>query len=332
MTGAAQHIGNRSFRRAPSPPPVATPPKPSRMTLGNVVKGPVAAPLRVVVYGPEAVGKSTFASNADRPIFLDVEDGTDRLDVARLRPRSWEEIFEAIIMLGTEEHDHQTLVIDTLDAAEQLCWKFVCARGRKTNITDFGYGDGYSVAHEEFRRLLVALDRLREQKGMAVVLLGHSQIKNFKNPEGADFDRYELRLHKFVAGAVREWADVVLFATHETLTHQDERKRTRGVSTGARYIYTERSAAFDAKNRHSLPPALPLHWDDFAQAVAAHQPATTASLHARIAELLTHADEKLGALVTATLMKAGDDAAMLAKIASRLEARIQLQTSEGNQP
>lgn len=313
-------------------PQPAVAPKPSRMTLGNVVKGPVHTPLRVVLYGPIGIGKSTFASNADRPIFLCAEDGTNELDVARLKPETWEELFEAIAMLGSEPHDYQTLVIDTLDWAEQLCWRSLCARERKNSIEAFAFGKGFVIAHEEFRRLAAALDRLREQKGMTIVLLAHSWIKNFRNPEGEDFDRYEMKLHKLSAAALGEWADALLFANYETLTRQNERKRTTGVSTGARYIYTERCAAWDAKNRHNLPPALPLYWDDFAEAVRAGRPATTASLHARITELLTHADAELASLVTATVLKAGDDAAMLAKIASRLEARIELQQpQEDNQ-
>ena len=315
----ARNTKNR-FSQAP-----AGPPKPSRMTLGSVIKGPIAAPIRVVLYGPHGIGKSTFASNASKPIFLCAEDGTNELDVARLKPQTWEEIFEAVAMLGSEEHDYKTLVIDTLDWAEQLCWQSVYTRERKTSIEGLPYGRGFSIAHEEFRRLAAALDRLREQKGMAVVLLAHSWIKSFRNPEGEDYDRYEMKLHKLAGSALAEWADVLLFANYETYTRENDRKRTTGVSTGARYAFTERTAAYDAKNRFSLPAQLPLHWEDFAQAVADGRPATVDSLRHKIAELLTHADDELAELVTQTVTKAGDDAAQLAKIASRLEARIHLQ-------
>jgi len=328
--GAAQDMVNRSIRGRVSP---ATPQqKQSKMTLGNIVKGPVASPIRVVLYGPPGIGKSTFASNASRPIFLCAEDGTNELDVARLKPETWEELFEAVAMLGAEEHEYATLVIDTLDWAEQLCWRSICARERKNSIEALGFGKGFVIAHEEFRRLAAALDRLREQKGMAIVLLAHSWIKNFRNPEGEDFDRYEMKLHKLAGAAMGEWADVVLFANYETYVQQNDRKRNTGVSTGARYIYTERTAAFDAKNRYSLPSQLPLYWEDFAQAVADGRPASVDSLRHKIAELLTRADDDLAALVNTTVARAGDDAAQLAKIASRLEARIHLQQQQDTKP
>jgi hypothetical protein len=300
--------------------------RPSRMTLGNVQRGIIAAPLRIVLYGPEGVGKSTFAAGASNAIFLCAEDGTNELDVARLRPKNWEEIFEAIAMLTSEEHDYATLVLDTLDWAEQLCWQHLCKRDKKDSIEAYGYGRGYVVAHEEFRRLIVALDRLREKKNMQIVCLAHSWIKSFKNPDGEDYDRFELKLQRLVAPIWKEWADLLLFANYETLTRENDRKRTVGVSTGARYIFTQRTAAFDAKNRHNLPVALPLSWDDLAEAILDGQPAASSAIRAQIEALIPQVDAALGELVRVTVAKAGEDGAMLAKILSRLEARIHLQT------
>ena len=296
--------------------------------LGNVQRGIVTAPLRVVLYGPEGVGKSTFAAGAPSAIFLCAEDGVNELDVARLRPKIWDEIFEAIAMLTNEEHDYTTLVLDTLDWAEQQCWAHVCKRDKKDSIESYGYGRGYVVAHEEFRRLVVALDRLREKKGMQIICLAHSWTKSFRNPEGEDYDRFELKLQRLVSPIWKEWADLLLFANYETYTRENDRKRIVGVSTGARYIYTQRSAAFDAKNRHSLPLCIPLSWDDLGEAILEGQPATARAIRAQIETLIPQVDAPLAELVHQTMAKAADDGAMLAKILSRLEARIHLQQNK----
>ena len=50
----------------------------------NIQKGISAAPPKVVIYGPEGIGKSTLASKFPAPLFIDVEEGTGRMDVARL--------------------------------------------------------------------------------------------------------------------------------------------------------------------------------------------------------------------------------------------------------
>lgn len=298
------------------------------MTLSNVQKGVVTAPLRVVLYGPEGAGKSTFAAGAPKPIFLCSEDGTNELDVARLRPQTWEEIFEALAMLTNEAHDYQTLVLDTLDWAEQQCWNHVCKRDRKDSIEAYGYGRGYVVAHEEFRRLVVALDRLRDVKGMQIICLAHSWIKSFKNPTGEDYDRYEMKLQRLVAPVFKEWPDLLLFANYETETRENGKKRHVGVSTGARYLFTQHSAAWDAKNRHNLPVALPLSYEDLAEAIIEGQPATSGAIRTQIEALIPQVDAELAELVRTTVIKAGEDGAMLAKILTRLEARIHLQQAK----
>ncbi|RYZ41299.1 MAG: hypothetical protein EOO72_07980, partial [Myxococcaceae bacterium] len=116
-------------QRNGSPPPrtpggqQSKPPVPSRMTLDALVRGKRAAPLRVVLYGVEGIGKSTFGASAPAPIFLGAEDGTDHLDVTRFpSPESWQEVLDAVRVLTTEQHDYRTLVVDTLDWAEPLLW------------------------------------------------------------------------------------------------------------------------------------------------------------------------------------------------------------------
>src|SRR5512141_4050 len=135
------------------------PPPASRMTLKALVKGRVEQKLRVVAYGPEGVGKSTFGAGAPGAIFLGAEEGTAQLDVTRFpRPENWPEVFDALRVLTTEAHGYETLVVDTLDWLEPLIWAYCCQRDGMSNIEDYGYGKGYQVAVDEWRRFLAALD------------------------------------------------------------------------------------------------------------------------------------------------------------------------------
>lgn len=286
------------------------------------------------LYGSEGVGKSTFASDAPNPIFLGAEDGTSELDVTRLpQPTSWEEVLEGITgEVMTERHDYKTLVLDTLDWMEPICWERVC-RGKKSKdgkrietIEDFGFGKGYIAALDQWRVMLAALERLHRTRNLHIILLAHSQIKTFKNPAGDDYDRYCLKLHEKAAGLIREWCDAVLFAQHETYTHE-KNGRAKGIQSGARVIQTQRTAAWDAKNRYDLPEKLPLHWGDFFDAVQAHRPADPATLRARIEELLAQtSDDALIGRVQAAVKMVGEDAAELARIRSRLAATISIAT------
>lgn len=257
---------------APIPPNAPKPaPKPSRMTLSAVTRGVQAQPLRVVIYGPGGIGKSTFGAQAPAPIFLGPEDGSALLDVSRFpQPETWVDVLDAVRALTTEEHAFKTLVIDSADWLEPHCWARVCNVGKKASIEDFGYGKGYVAALEEWRRLIFAIEALRRAKRMHVVIIAHGEVKPFKNPDaetGGDYDRWQLKLHKAAAGLLTEWCDELAFATFRTFAQKadpsgPDKKRARGVGS-ERVLFTERRAAFDAKSRHGLPPEMPLSWAEF---------------------------------------------------------------------
>ena len=50
----------------------------------TVSSGVIHAPVKVVLYGPEGIGKSTFAAKFPSPVFIDTEGGTKKLNVNRL--------------------------------------------------------------------------------------------------------------------------------------------------------------------------------------------------------------------------------------------------------
>jgi hypothetical protein len=231
---------------------------------------------------------------------------------------SWRDVLDALAELDSA-HDYRTVVLDTADWIEPMIWDALCVGDKKT-IEDFGFGKGYTMALSEWRRLLGALDRLRDRRGMNAIVLAHSHIKTFKNPGGEDFDRYEMKVHTKASGLLREWCDVVLFAEHETFSVAKKNERAKGVSSGARIIHTERTAAYDAKNRYDLPSELPLDWEAFAAAVRAHAPADVRTLDARIAALLEGMPEDVVTKVTAACVRDAGDAAALARIANKLEA------------
>lgn len=315
-------------------PPTQSAVVPARMQLTAVTRGRVAKPPVVLLYGVEGVGKSSWAANAPSPIFLDLEGGTDRLDVARFpKPETWDDVMQAINQLTLDQHDYKTLVVDTLDALEPLCWAHVCG-SEYPNIEAFGYGKGYTAALDAWRVFVAALERLIRQRGMGVILLAHSWIRPFKNPEGDDFDRYELKLNLKAGGFLKEWSEAVLFARYETFANKDTKtKRVRGVSTGARIVHTVRTAAYDAKNRYNLPDEMPLDWQLFADAIAAQRPADPAALTLRIDEMLAElaqvdVDADREAKVRESVTAANGDAARLARIADRVSAILNLKTQE----
>ena len=161
----------------------------------QITRGKIPCAKKVVVYGPEGIGKSTFASRFPNPVFIDTEGSTKDMDVARLpRPSSWQMLLEEIDYVKNHPDEFKTLVIDTVDWAEQLCVDYICSKHGKSGIEDFGYGNGYVYTKEEFGRFLNRLEDVIE-KGVNVVLTAHAQIRKFEQPdEMGAYDRYELKL------------------------------------------------------------------------------------------------------------------------------------------
>lgn len=238
----------------------------------EIVKGRISRAQKVLVYGPEGVGKSTFASQFPGCLFVDTEAGTNHLDVSRLpAPTSWTMLLEEVRWVRDTKPDGvATLAIDTADWAEMLCAAHVCAafgKGQAKGIEDFGYGKGYTWLAEEFGRFLNLLTDVVEA-GINVVLCAHAQIVKFEQPdESGAYDRWTLKLQKKTAPLALEWADMVLFANFETIVVKDGDNKAKGRGGSKRIMCTQHAAAWDAKNRHGLPDRLPLEYAAIAVAI-----------------------------------------------------------------
>ncbi len=229
-------------------------------------------PPRIVVHGDGGVGKSTFAASAHNPIFLPFEDGLDGMEVdAFPRLANYQDAIDAIASLASDAHSYGTAVVDSLDWLEPAVWADVAKAAGKNSIEEIPYGKGYAEALPLWRRLLDGLNYLREHRGMAVILIAHSEIKRFEAPDSEPFDRYQIKLHKGANAMVREWADIIGFAHHETAIKKETNgfsTRARGVSTGRRMLRVAETPACVAKNRYSLPDVIPLKWDALVSAMA----------------------------------------------------------------
>lgn len=213
----------------------------------RIVRGPLRSPERLLIYGMEGVGKSSFVGGrrlpdgvvvpgAPRPIFLDLDRGSSALDVARLGdpndpentvPATYGEVVSAIRWLKDPEYrgDRLTLCIDTIDKLErEIIWPETTARYRNTEkpdaepprtIADIGWAKGYVQALDVWAEFLRELDHLQAVTGMGIVLVSHATKAKVENLRGTDFSTYEPDLYvgknSSAAELVREWAEGVFF-------------------------------------------------------------------------------------------------------------------------
>ena len=242
------------------------------MSLANIVQSVTPKAPRILIHGVAGVGKTTFASEALKPVFIITEDGMGTLQFAHFPlAKTFEQVMDALAALYAQPHDFRTLVIDSVDWLEPLIWSKACRDNGWTTIEDPGYGKGYVAALNLWREYVEGLNALRDDLGMTIVQIGHTDIKRFESPEHDPYDRYQVKLHARAAALLQEHSDVVLFANYQVTTTKAEagfnKKTTRAIGTGERRMHTSERPAYLAKNRYNLPADLPLAWHAFAQAM-----------------------------------------------------------------
>lgn len=238
----------------------------------KIIKGKLPSAKKIVIYGPEGIGKSTFASKFPDPIFIDIEDSTKELDVARFeKPTSWAMLLQQVKYAADNPACCKTLVIDTSDWAEQLEITDLCAKKGWSGLEDAGYGKGYQYSAEEFGKLLNLLSDVAD-KGIHVVITAHAWLRKIELPdEMGAYDHWEMKTSKKVAPMIREWADAVLFANYKTIVvnvdGQGAQKGKNKAQGGARVMYTSHHPCWDAKNRYGLPEEMPFEYAGIAHII-----------------------------------------------------------------
>lgn len=235
----------------------------------EIIRGKIDKAIKTVIYGPEGIGKSTFASKFPESLFIDTEDSTLRLNVARFKkPTSWTMFMQQIQYVKQNPSICKTLVIDTADWAEKLCIEHICSKAQVKGIEDFGYGKGYVYLEEEFGRFLNSLQDIIEI-GIHVTVTAHAEIKKIEQPEEiGGYDHWQLKLEKKTMPLLKEWADILIFANYKTMVinvdNQGAAKGKNKAQGNQRVMYTTRTPWWDAKNRYDLPEELPFDYKQIA--------------------------------------------------------------------
>jgi len=226
-------------------------------------------PPRVLIYGSEGCGKSTFGAKSESPIFISQEGGADQLEVDELQGiNSWDTLKKGLNDLIIQPHDFKTLVIDSADWVEKLAHQHIIGTSGKDIVrANGGYGAGYRDSERMHKELIDQISQVREKRNMAIIVTAHAHVKPVKDPSMMqDYDSFEIKCHELVSSLWREWVDALLFVRFRTFVKESESTKARALSDGSRVMYTRKQPSFQAKNRYGLPEEMDFtlnSWNEF---------------------------------------------------------------------
>ena len=242
--------------------------------LQSVSRTKVFGPRKIVVYGGNGVGKSSLLAGVAGTLYIRPEDNLAHLDVDALpKPATWGELMEQLRGVHEEPHSYINLVIDTLDDVQRLMELDIEATTKKA-FKESNFGNYNAAAKARWEDFMAWIDAIVHDRGVTVIMLAHCDTLRFNNPEGEDFHKYNMRLHKWATNEIRKWANDVLFATmpisvkgvgDEPPAGSQIKQKKIGQLRGTRILRTVETAACFAKNQCGLPAEIPLSWAEYAK-------------------------------------------------------------------
>lgn len=233
----------------------------------EIIKGKSLGAYMAIVYGVPGIGKSTWASQAPAPLFIDLEGGLARIECDKTpRVSEWGKLLDALRF--AYQSDYKTIVLDTIDGLEELIRKEACKIYNWKSIESAGYGKGYVAMCEILQEVLIMCEKLKE-KGKSVIFVGHEVIKTHQAPDQDAFDRYILKMNAKLSAILVGRVDACFFCQYEThlKTDRTNEERLRAVGTGKRIMRTQEAPAWIAKNRFGLEPTIAMDATVFEQLV-----------------------------------------------------------------
>ena len=203
----------------------------------------------ILLYGSPKIGKTTFCSQFDEPLFILTEAGTNALSVYEAKVNTWLEfkllLKEIADAVNAGKFVQKTIVIDTFDNLCTLCTDFVMKEAGVTHPSELGFGKGYDLCKREMSKALNFLALLPT----GLILTSHERIEEVKTRTSV-YNKALPSANSTYRKLVLGMSDLILYAH----TVQVVDKETR-IPREVRVLETKASENWESGDRTGLLPA-----------------------------------------------------------------------------
>lgn len=211
----------------------------------------------VCIYSLPKVGKTSMACQFPKNLLLAFEKGYNA--IAGIKPvdiTKWSDLKLVLRQLEKPEarQMYDTITIDTIGIAWEMCEQFVCAQNGVQKIGDIPWGGGYSACKREFESCLRKITQL----GYGLVIIAHVERRIEKRADDSEVEILGPAIPKRAYEIVNQLVDIIGYID---ITWDEE-------GNSERWLYTRKTPTIMAGSRFKyLAPKIKFGYNELVEAI-----------------------------------------------------------------
>lgn len=249
-----------------------------KLNLENLTPQKKISKPRIVLYGPNGIGKSTFASQAPDPLFIDIEKNLE--SISCLTHRDIEGNFDTLLeffnflktLKETSDLPFKTLILDSIYTFEdRIIRPHICYEEGVVCVEDIQWGRGSAKLSQWWSQVFKALEDLSHTKNLTIILIGHDCLDERIDVErNLSYPYQRPLIHKKSIQMLLNWSTCILYANYGFKLEDRSQDNSLGIpkERGGRLLYATPDAGYIAKNNYGILKPLPLNFQAFYEKVS----------------------------------------------------------------
>jgi len=209
--------------------------------------------LRLLLYGPFGIGKTTFASMFRNALFLATEKGYKGLEVYKEDIPDWQTFLKKVSQVLNEDHNFKNIIMDTIPNLFKCCEEYTYIKYKFDHPSDVKWGKGWKLLRQEFERPLLKLT----MSNLGIIFITHDTEIEI-SARHKKFIKTVPNLTSQAKDVIGPAVDLIGYCTTSSI-------KWGGVTKERRVIIFEPSEELEAKVRYGIdiPSVIPLDYEVF---------------------------------------------------------------------